>query len=518
MVRHGMALVGNNFIMSLRGLLTVGTCAAVLATPLAFAPQALAGDHNTLNPKAAETLAESPNPEVGETVTSGDTTLVTAFKTDADGGGSVITREVPTENVTTVVNRLEDRNNISNATVATKYGLLATNDEYSNTQASLTTQQFPAAWSMATGTNTVVAVIDTGVDATHPDLAGQLLPSIDFSSARSSNPVDTHGHGTHVAGIIAAKRDNGIGIAGAAPNAKILPLKVFEADGTAYSSAIAEAITYAANQGVEVINMSLGSDVPDQVIRDAIAYALGKGVIVIAAAGNSGHLGSPAMYPAAWDEVIAVGAMDPEGQNVAYFSNRGSYLDIAAAGEDVPSTVPGGYQYMSGTSMAAPFVAAAAALIDEKTPGLSQTQVLNALAITARDAGAPGKDVDSGWGFLQVAHALSAGATVDQPLPEPDDNTPPTATVPATPGKVTIKQKGKKVTVKWGKVTDATSYRIRWNKKPNKSTPLVAYKNVNGSKTSYSFKPKKGKLWVQVDAGNTAGWSTSTKFYKARVK
>lgn len=497
----------------------MGTCAAVLATPLALAPHALADNTDTLAPdRIANTHAETLNPEVGEIVTSGDTTLVSAFKTDENGVGSVITREVPTENVDAVVDRLEGKDSVSSATAATKFGLFATNDDYTDIQTSLGTQQFPSAWSVATGANTVVAVIDTGVDSTHPDLAGQLLPSIDFSSARSSNPTDTHGHGTHVAGIIAAKKDNVIGIAGAAPDTKILPLKVFEPDGNAYSSAIAEAITYAANQGVEVINMSLGSDVPDQVIRDAITYALSKGVIVIAAAGNSGHLGSPAMYPAAWEEVIAVGAMDATGQNVSYFSNRGTYLDIAAAGEDVPSTVPGGYQYMSGTSMAAPFVAAAAALVEENTPGLSQTQMLNALATTARDIGPTGKDVDSGWGFLQTADALNAGIPADQPLPNPSDDTPPAATIPNTPGKVKLKQKGKMVTIKWGKVSDATSYRVRWNKKPNKSTPLVAYKKVSGSKTSYKLKAKKGKLWVQVDAGNTAGWSASTKFYTLRVK
>ena len=205
-----------------------------------------------------------------------------------------------------------------------------------------------------------VAVIDTGVCMSHEDLQDRVLDNgYDFVDD-DDDPDDVFGHGCSVAGIIAANIDNGIGIAGFAPNASILPVRVLGPGGSGSMADVAAGIVYAADEGADIINLSLGSMVGSQVTKDAVDYAVDKGVTVIASAGNSG--GSAPGYPARYENVVAVGAVDPNGARSS-FSNKGG--DIWAPGRDVHTTfLDNGYKALNGTSFSAPYVSAMAAVLE----------------------------------------------------------------------------------------------------------------------------------------------------------
>ena len=229
----------------------------------------------------------------------------------------------------------------------------------------------PQAWTVTRGKETVVvAVVDTGVDYTHPDLVGRVDTANDYDFVNGdSDAMDDNGHGTHVSGIIAATADNNIGGAGVAPECKILPVKVLDSKGSGDTIGVAAGIRYAADAGAKIINLSLAGP-SDATMGDAVAYAQGKGCIVVAAAGNDGS-SAGASYPARYANVVGVGATDSSNAH-ATFSNYGPGVDIAAPGVNVLSTVlGGGYASWSGTSMASPFVSAVAALVwslDPSTP------------------------------------------------------------------------------------------------------------------------------------------------------
>ncbi|MCY4147680.1 MAG: S8 family peptidase [Chloroflexi bacterium] len=204
-----------------------------------------------------------------------------------------------------------------------------------------------------------VAVIDTGVCMTHEDLQGRVLSGgYDFVD-NDDDPEDVFGHGCSVAGIIAANTNNGIGIAGFANNSQILPVRVLGPSGSGSMADVAAGIVYAADNDADIINLSLGSMVGSQVTKDAVEYAMGKGVTVIASAGNSGG-GLPG-YPARYEGVVAVGAIDSDGKRSS-FSNKGG--DIWAPGRDVHTIyLDNGYKALNGTSFSAPYVAAMAAVL-----------------------------------------------------------------------------------------------------------------------------------------------------------
>ncbi len=204
-----------------------------------------------------------------------------------------------------------------------------------------------------------VAVIDTGVCMNHEDLEGRVLSGgYDFVD-NDDDPEDVFGHGCSVAGIIAANTDNAIGIAGFAPNSAILPVRVLGPSGSGSMADVAAGIVYAADHGADIINLSLGSMVGSQVTKDAVEYAMDKGVTVIASAGNSG--GSLPGYPARYEGVAAVGAIDSNGARSS-FSNKGG--DIWAPGRDVHTIyLDNGYKALNGTSFSAPYVAAMAAVL-----------------------------------------------------------------------------------------------------------------------------------------------------------
>jgi serine protease len=279
------------------------------------------------------------------------------------------------------------------------------------------------AWETGTGSGQIVAVVDTGVDASHPDLAGAVLPGHDFVDG-DDNPADENGHGTHVAGIIAAQAGNGIGVAGLAPSAKVLPVRVLDADGEGDDADIAAGVVWATDHHASVINLSLGGPEANTVLKQAVAYAIRHGVVVVAAAGNSYFEGDPVMYPAAYPNVVAVAAVS-FGDSRAIFSETGSYVSVAAPGLAVLSTYPGGrYTTMSGTSMAAPYVAATAALVRQSHPDMSGDQVAERLKSSAQDIGAPGRDDEFGAGMVDPLAARTDGKP--RPAPAP--------TVPGLPG------------------------------------------------------------------------------------
>ncbi len=293
----------------------------------------------------------------------------------------------------------------------------------------------------------VVAVIDSGVDYVHPDLAGQIwhnrgevggvegvdddgngyvddLVGWDFSDApglpgqgdyltRDADPSDESGHGTHVAGIIAAGIDNGIGIAGVASNARIMVLRAgfnLPSGGYLQDDDIAAAMVYAVDNGADIINMSWGDPRPAPMMRDVVRYADGAGVVMVAAAGNEGE--DAVFYPARFAETIAVGASAPEDQVLA-FSNYGPSIDVVAPGSAVMSLLPKGrYGLLSGTSMAAPHVAGLVALLVGRQPQWDADLVRGALRATARDALAEGWDARSGAGLVH----FDALAPLNPPL------------------------------------------------------------------------------------------------------
>ncbi|MGJ7451071.1 S8 family serine peptidase [Aquipuribacter sp. MA13-6] len=271
-------------------------------------------------------------------------------------------------------------------------------------------------WSSSRGDGTVVAVIDSGVDGTHPDLTGRVLPGADWVEAGGDGWADRDGHGTHVAGVVAAVPGNGIGVVGLAPGSQVLPLRVLDENGEGYSSDVADAVVEAALYGVDVINLSLSSDYDDPWVAEAVEYALGEGVVVVAAAGNAGDVGNPVQYPAATAGVIAVAASDIDDR-VPSWSSRHPYVAVAAPGDEIVSTVlDGGYDWYSGTSMATPHVAATAALLRSASPTASVASIRRALTCTAVDIEAAGTDTRSGHGRIAPVAALLA---VDGACPVP---------------------------------------------------------------------------------------------------
>ncbi|WP_020390436.1 S8 family serine peptidase [Kribbella catacumbae] len=295
------------------------------------------------------------------------------------------------------------------------------NDEYYGTDQalSLNTVRVPQAWDLSKSTGSqIVAVLDTGVDAGHPDLAGHLVPGYNAVSSTRPNPVDDNGHGTMTLGIIAAGANNGIGVAGVGWNVKAMPVKVLDAKGEGYDADIAEGVDWAVAHGTKVINMSLSGPGDNAVLRDAIQRAVAAGVVVVAAAGNEGN--DVVQYPAAYPEVIAVGATNAYGV-MTYFSSHGDWVDIAAPGWDILSTgvrsmTPSGYEpywYCTGTSCSAPIVAAVAALVKNKWPAFTPAQVQTRLKLLSRDAGPRGIDPYYGAGVLDAYADLGGKRTGD---------------------------------------------------------------------------------------------------------
>ena len=262
-----------------------------------------------------------------------------------------------------------------------------------------------AAWEYTRGDpNLVIAVLDSGIDP-HPEIAGRILPGLNVPDGNTAT-ADECNHGTHVAGILAAAGNNGTGIAGVTWNAKLLPVVVVNGC-SGFESNVAAGLTWAADQGAKLINMSLQFNVGSTVFLQAVQYAHAQGALMCAATGNSNS--SLLAFPARWSETLAVAATDNRDTRATY-SNYGAETDIAAPGTNVWSLSAGvgGYTLKSGTSMATPHVTAVAALLWSYDPSLTRDEVRNYLLSTARDLGTPGTDIYFGAGRLDAAAALAA--------------------------------------------------------------------------------------------------------------
>jgi thermitase len=277
----------------------------------------------------------------------------------------------------------------------------------------------PESWNVSCGSpSTLVAVLDTGVDSLHPDLSGQLTPGYDFVND-DADPSDDNGHGTAMTGIIVARANNGIGVAGIASASQVLPVKVLDANGNGLYSIIATGIIYAADNGARVINLSLAGSSPSDVLQSAVDYARAHDTIVVAAAGNSGQ-DAPA-YPAALDGVVAVAATD-QNERRAYFSNYGSWVSLSAPGVDiVTTTVDGDYAGATGTSPATALTSGAFALLLAANPTMTGPEAVDRMTANAVDLGTAGWDAYYGYGRVDAYAALEPGQNVRHSL----DNTPP---------------------------------------------------------------------------------------------
>lgn len=334
-------------------------------------------------------------------------------------------------------------------TLVTAGGALASNDPYRAKQWGLDKIKAEQAWTTTTGTGALVAVVDTGVDLGHPDLAANIVsyPDADFvepngtctgskrnRTCTQDGAQDKNGHGTHVAGIIAAVANNGLGVAGVAPGAKILPVRVLDAEGSGTTDQVANGVRYAADKGADVINLSLGflsgADKVFKVIGaldpvyEAFDYAVSKGATVVVAAGNDSV--PFCSEPSGAANVICVGATDSRDLASFYSNHDATTLQtfvVAPGGDaltcsgDILSTYlrsashsvcsPGnGYDALAGTSMATPFVAGVAALLAAK--GDTRDTIMRKIPQTADDLGTPGEDPIYGSGRVNALRAVTA--------------------------------------------------------------------------------------------------------------
>ncbi|TDC22473.1 type VII secretion-associated serine protease mycosin [Streptomyces sp. 8K308] len=300
----------------------------------------------------------------------------------------------------------------------------------------------PQAWDLATGEGVTVAVIDSGVDARHPDLEGQVARGREFVGVRTEREfttddpapqLDCEGHGTAVAGLIAARRADGDRVTGVAPGATVYPVRMADGVENATARTFAAAIDDAVDADVGVINLSLAIPSDYEPIRDAVERALAADVVVVAAAGNEGNanVSGGRMYPAAYDGVLAVAAVDAQGQPLDS-SNAGPWVDLAAIGADQVVVSPGGegYRVEGGTSMAAAQVSATAALVRSRFPDLSAAEVADRLTRSATPLGG-GRNDRTGAGLVDPFNALTyLGAPAND---EEEDAAAPAGRIPVPP-------------------------------------------------------------------------------------
>jgi thermitase len=335
----------------------------------------------------------------------------------------VIIQEVPIDNLDTTIDALKSDPNVQyvglNGDVHAMD--LVPNDPYFNNEQALQQIRAPQGWEYNTGsTDVTIAVIDSGVDFQHPDLKGKVQSGCDFVN-EDTDASDDNGHGTHVSGIAAAIGNDNIGIAGVSWGAQILPVKVLDGKGDGKIASVAAGIIWAADHGVQIINLSLGTTSYDLTLNKAIEYAVNNGVLVVASAGNSGN--NSLMYPARFDGVIAVGSVTSTNQHSS-FSNYGSKLDLVAPGENIYSSIPGnGYGWKTGTSMSAPFVSGLAAVLWGIPGNGRASRVEKEMEQSAQDLGVLGWDSIYGYGLIRMDYAIRGvlypATATSSPKPKP---------------------------------------------------------------------------------------------------
>ena len=449
----------------------------------------------------APAYAEEATPPAPETSTLPETvpriaeaeTAVTAIVIE-DGTAEVITREVDPAEVEAVTAELSAQPGVLSVSVDTPVSIAGTVDPYRSYQFALDDLDLPDLPADAPdGSDQLVAVLDTGVYAGHEDLQGRIRCDLgaDFAAdAATVDPVgdgcvDPQGHGTHVTGQISANTGNGLGIEGAS-NAQIMPVRVLAADGSGSSSTVASGIIHAVDNGADVINMSLGGPYNSQ-YDTAVQYAVERGVVVVAAAGNNRAEGNTVNYPAASPGAISVAATD-EARVSASFSYSGPTNTISAAGVSILSTDnQHGYVGRSGTSMAAPHVAAVLARYREAHPAATVAQVREAVVATAIDLEAPGRDDNTGAGLIG-AYRLLTGQV---------------AAVPGAPAGVTAVAGDRRATVSWAAAaangSPVTGYRVT-------ASPGGASATTTGATTATVTGLANGTAYTfRVTASNSLG-------------
>ncbi|MGN9813310.1 type VII secretion-associated serine protease mycosin [Micromonospora sp. BQ11] len=283
------------------------------------------------------------------------------------------------------------------------------------------------AWRTSTGRGVVVAVIDSGVDVNHPDLAGQVLPGVDLVTPDGTAAPDPVGHGTTVAGLIAGRNDDKRGVVGLAPDARILPVRVLDAENR-YDDAliVAKGVRWAVDHGARVINLSLGGSSDSPALAAALDYAFARDVVVVACTGNlATSSDSKVWYPAREPGVVAVSGLERNSENLwsGAITGRATVLTAPATGL-VGARPDRGYWRVQGTSFAAPLVAATAALIRARYPQMSAGDVVNRLLTTARDIGPTGRDDRFGYGMVDPVAALDAEVPAVGRNPLDDQSSP----------------------------------------------------------------------------------------------
>lgn len=307
------------------------------------------------------------------------------------------------------------------------------NDPYYGSQYHLTIINAPVAWDSTLGAGVTVAILDSGVDGSHPDLTSNLVPGYNLVD-NNTNTSDVCGHGTAVAGTAAAAINNALGVAGVAGQAKIMPIRIAFNDPTygcsAYDSAIANGLTYAADHGAKVANISYGGVATSSSVTSAANYMRSKGGLVFVSAGNTGAIDNTTPT----DSMIVVSATD-SSDNMASFSTFGNFVTLSAPGVGIYTTSSGGvYQAWSGTSFSSPMTAGVGALVLSANPALTSDQVKSVLTSTAKDLGAAGYDIYYGYGRVDAGAAVALAKSYVAPV----DTTPPVVSITSPVANATV--------------------------------------------------------------------------------
>lgn len=435
--------------------------------------------------------------------------------------------QVPEGEEIALVARLSNDPKVAYAELNYRYQAFETipNDSYFGYQWGHTQINSTAAWDISTGSDSItIAIIDTGIDETHPDLASKIVAGYDYVDT-DTNPHDTNGHGTHVAGIAAALTNNGTGVAGVSWGARIMPIRVLDTEGGGWSTDIIQGILWAYSHGAKVINLSLGGTSYSQAMQDAVNAAYANGSLVVAAMGNCRTGGSgcpsvnPTAYPAALANVMAVAATGPANQ-ISYYSNFGAHCDIAAPGgniltqysEGIYSTMPTyavflnslgyyqNYDYLQGTSQASPFVAGLAALVWSLDTTMTPAQVQATIQASSQDLGTPGWDADFGHGLINAQAAANLLNTVNAAPVFPEiDNADGDGDF----------------TVKWEAVDRADTYRVEESATPGFGSMTVVYEGSNLQTAVTAREP--GIWYYRVRGANDSGSGPWSKIQSAGV-
>lgn len=422
------ARLGTGFTSRLRGFLILALAAVVasLASFPAYGASSTGLAHGAAFARGHILVA--PKSGIDEATFTGALAAGGGHSIGSIGGTHVHVVNVPPGNEQAAVKRLQADPTVKFAEVDQLMPVAgAANDPYYTSEWHLPDVGAPTAWNYATGSGIVIAILDTGVDGTHPDLASQMVPGWNFYN-NNSNTADTNGHGTAVAGTAAAATNNSVGVASVAGGAKIMPVVIADPTGWAYWSTVAQGITWAADHGARVVSLSYQGASASSTIQSAASYLRSKGGVLFVAAGNTGAIDNTP----ATSLMMVVSAVQ-QGDTLASFSSFGSFVDISAPGNNIITTkMGGGYWNCWGTSFATPIVAATAALILSERPDFTPAQVDATLESTATDLGAPGYDIYYGYGDVNATAALQQAASA--PLAPAPDTTAPTVAIASPTG------------------------------------------------------------------------------------